>query len=147
MSIRALLLIAALACAACHQAEVQPASEWPTADPALLGAVNLEAGCIADFDPEIDYFPHKTEFRRSAQLEVRYQSIFGDVSRIIDAARASAARSVNSFMTAAYWMIGRHIVEFEQKGRERAGYGEGVVEQPSAYLTARYGRGFTLRNV
>lgn len=62
----ALLLIAALACAACHQTEVQPASEWPTADPALLGAVNLEAGCIADFDPEIDYFPHKTEFRRSA---------------------------------------------------------------------------------
>ena len=81
------------------------------------------------------------------ETEARYQSIFGDVSRIIDAARASAARSVNAFMTAAYWMIGRHIVEFEQEGQERAGYGEGVVEQLSADLTARYGRGFTLRNV
>ena len=50
-------------------------------------------------------------------------------------------------MTPAYWMIGRHIVEFEQEGQERAGYGEGVVERPSADLTARYGRGFTLRNV
>ena len=37
MSMRALLLIAALACAACHQAEVQPASEWPAADPTLVG--------------------------------------------------------------------------------------------------------------
>ena len=54
MSIRALLLIAALACAACHQTEVQPASEWPAADPALLGPVNIEAGFIADRDPEID---------------------------------------------------------------------------------------------
>ena len=79
--------------------------------------------------------------------EVGYESIFRDVSRIIDVARASAARSVNAFMTAAYWMIGRHIVEFEQQGKERAGYGEGVVEQLSADLTARYGRGFALRNV
>ena len=79
MSMRALLLIAALACAACHQAEMQPASEWPAADPALLGAVNLESGCIEDFDPEIDYFPDKTEFRRSAQLEVRYHGFYKEV--------------------------------------------------------------------
>ena len=81
------------------------------------------------------------------ELQARYESIFRDVSIIIDTARASAARSVNAFMTAAYWLIGRHIVEFEQEGKERAGYGEGVIDQLSADLSARYGRGFALRNV
>ncbi len=81
------------------------------------------------------------------ELQARYESIFRDVSIILDAARASAARSVNAFMTAAYWLIGRHIVEFEQEGKERAGYGEGVIDQLSADLSARYGRGFALRNV
>ena len=54
---------------------------------------------------------------KTDELDAQYQSIFGDVSIIIDAARRSAARSVNAVMTAAYWMIGQHIVEFEQSGR------------------------------
>ena len=84
---------------------------------------------------------------KSGALEQRYQSIFGDVSRIIDAARESAARSVNAVMTAAYWLIGQHIVEFEHEGHERADYGEEIIEQLSADLSAQYGRGFSLRNV
>lgn len=79
--------------------------------------------------------------------EARYQSIFCDVSRIIDTARGSAARSVNAVMTAAYWMIGRHVVEFEQEGKKRADYGAEIVERLAADLSARYGRGFSLRNV
>jgi hypothetical protein len=52
------------------------------------------------------------------------RSILGDSSHVIDTARKSAARSVNRIMTAAYWLIGRRIVESEQKGDVRAGYGE-----------------------
>ena len=84
---------------------------------------------------------------KADDIEARYQSIFGDVSRIIDAARGSAARSVNAVMTAAYWMIGRHAVEFEQEGKKRADYGEEIVERLAADLSIRYGRGFSLRNV
>ena len=58
-----------------------------------------------------------------------YQAIFGDVSKIIDAARESASRSVNAAMTAAYWLIGRCIVEFEQSGEERAKYGAALIER------------------
>ena len=76
-----------------------------------------------------------------------YRSIFGGVSRIIDAARGEAARSVNAAMTAAYWLIGRHVVEFEQQGQKRAGYGEELLERLAADLSARYGRGFSARNV
>ncbi len=81
------------------------------------------------------------------EAEARYQSIFGSVSRIIDDARGSAARSVNAVMTAAYWLVGRHIVEFEQHGKERADYGEEIIKRLSADLSAQHGRGFSVRNV
>ncbi len=76
-----------------------------------------------------------------------YQAIFGDVSRIIDAARESAARSVNAAMTAAYWLIGRRIVEFEQSGEERAEYGAALIDKLAEDLTRRFGRGFSLQNI
>jgi predicted nuclease of restriction endonuclease-like (RecB) superfamily len=87
--------------------------------------------------------PRKTEIT----LDGHYDSILGDISNLIDAARRSAARSVNSIITAAYWLIGQRIVESEQKGEMRAGYGEALIEKLAADLTARYGKGFSVRNV
>ena len=49
--------------------------------------------------------------RPGRSLDVHYESVLGDISNVIDAARRSAARSVNCIMTAAYWLIGRRIVE------------------------------------
>ena len=77
----------------------------------------------------------------------RYEAAFGEVSGIVEAARRSAARSVNAVMTAAYWLIGRQIAELDQKGRSRAEYGKETVERLAADLSARYGRGFSVRNV
>ena len=74
--------------------------------------------------------------------DVRYQAIIGDVSRIVAAAKRSAARSVNAVMTAAYWMIGQRIVEFEQSGEKRAEYGTALIERLSTDLRKRFGRGF-----
>lgn len=79
--------------------------------------------------------------------DAEYDAMFGGVSRIVEAARQTAARAVNALMTAAYRAIGRYIVEFEQEGRERADYGGRLVERLSADLSARYGRGFSLRNL
>jgi len=45
-------------------------------------------------------------------------------------------------MSAVYWEIGRRIVEFEQEGRARAGYGERIIEQLSIDLRSKFGRGF-----
>lgn len=84
---------------------------------------------------------------KARKLDAQYESIFGDMSKIIEAARRSAARSVNCVMTAAYWLIGRRIVEFEQSGKRRAGYGEELIERLAGDLSGRYGRGFSLRNV
>ena len=81
------------------------------------------------------------------ERNVPYQTVFGDVSKIIDAARESAVRSVNAAMTAAYWLIGRRIVEFEQSGEERAKYGAALIERLAEDLTGRFEHGFSRQNV
>ena len=80
-------------------------------------------------------------------LDTPYHAVFGDVSKIIDTARESAVRSVNAAMTAAYWLVGRRIVEFEQSGEERAEYGAALIERLAEDLTLRFGRGFSSQNI
>lgn len=84
--------------------------------------------------------------RKEAATNGAYRSLVGDIAAIINDARCMAVRSVNAAMTAAYWLIGRHIVEFEQGGKGRGEYGRTVVERLGADLS-RYGRGFSARNL
>ncbi|KWF56113.1 PDDEXK nuclease domain-containing protein [Burkholderia pseudomultivorans] len=76
-----------------------------------------------------------------------YAGIHGSIVELLDEARRAAARSVNALMTASYWEIGRRIVEAEQRGKRRAGYGEQLIERLSGDLTARFGRGFSRQNL
>lgn len=71
-----------------------------------------------------------------------YASIHADIVTLLDKARRAAARSVNALMSATYWEIGRRIVEFEQGGKDRAEYGQGLLKRLSQDLSARFGRGF-----
>ena len=71
-----------------------------------------------------------------------YTAVHGDIVALLEAARRTAARSVNALMTASYWEIGRRIVEFEQGGKERAEYAKALLKRLSADLSARFGRGF-----
>lgn len=69
------------------------------------------------------------------------------IVELLNAARQAAARNVNALMTASYWEIGRRIVEAEQKGKRRAGYGEQLIERLSLDLTQQFGRGFSPDNL
>lgn len=76
-----------------------------------------------------------------------YADLLGGVTALLEEARHVAARSVNAVLTATYWEVGRRIVEFEQKGKERAGYGEELLDRLSKDLSKRFGRGFGRRNL
>ncbi|MBI1383228.1 MAG: DUF1016 family protein [Planctomycetaceae bacterium] len=80
-------------------------------------------------------------------LAPAYGELLGGIAGVLEAARRNSARAVNAVITATYWEIGRRIVEFEQGGAARAEYGAGLVERLSADLVARFGRGFSVRNV
>ena len=73
-----------------------------------------------------------------------YADVLADVATLVEEARRGAARSINAVMATTYWEVGRRIVEREQAGGERAGYGEGLLSRLSANLTKRFGRGFSV---
>ena len=77
----------------------------------------------------------------------RQEELFKRVSEIIEAARGHVARTVNSTMVQAYWLIGREIVEVEQQGKKRAGYGEQVIQGLAERLTTLVGAGYSVRNL
>lgn len=80
-------------------------------------------------------------------VPVGYAGIHSGIVELLDAARHAAARSVNALMTASYWEIGRRIVEAEQQGKRRAGYGEQLIARLSSDLTTRFGRSFSVDNL
>ncbi|RDV00237.1 PDDEXK nuclease domain-containing protein [Trinickia dinghuensis] len=82
---------------------------------------------------------------RSNNLD--YGAIHSDIVALLETARRTAARSVNALMTATYWKIGRRIVECEQGGAERAGYGQALLKRLSADLSAQFGRGLGTDNL
>src|SRR5258708_32851765 len=76
-----------------------------------------------------------------------YSAIRTQIVALLNAARTASVRSVNALMTAAYWEIGRRIVEFEQHGEQRAEYGDQLIEQLARDLTQQFGRGFGKANL
>lgn len=73
--------------------------------------------------------------------------LFSRVSEILESARANVARSVNTTQVIANWLIGREIVEEEQHGEKRAGYGKKVIESLSIKLLRNYGKGYSVNNL
>ncbi len=85
--------------------------------------------------------------KTSSDLATAYDDVLASVVDVLEAARRTSARAVNALMTAAYWEIGRRIVECEQGGADRADYGEALVKRLSGDLSQRFGRGFSLTNL
>ncbi len=93
----------------------------------------------------------KVEEKSLAKIErarvTKASTLYERVREILDAARRQVARSVNFEMVRAYWLIGQAIVEDEQQGKERADYGEQLMESLAARLKAEGLKGFQTRNL
>jgi len=90
----------------------------------------------------------KSVVAKKSSAPKNYDRFLGGVVSLLEEARRSSARAVNSIMTATYWEIGRRIVETEQKSGSRSEYyGEEIIENLSVDLTGRFGRGFSRRNL
>jgi predicted nuclease of restriction endonuclease-like (RecB) superfamily len=74
-------------------------------------------------------------------------SVYTRIRQILESARATAVRSVNTAQVMANWLIGREIVEEEQRGKRRAGYGQQLLQDLSSRLTAELGKGFSVDNL
>lgn len=74
-------------------------------------------------------------------------ALIAEIRDLILAARATVARGVNLVQVHTNFEIGRHIVEYEQQGQERAAYGQEVIQALAERLTAEFGRGFSQSNL
>jgi hypothetical protein len=102
-----------------------------------IGA-NLSINVVEDFRDSVSGIPSSPAKKASSTpVATRdYSELLCDVSDLLEAARRASARAVNAFMTATYWEVGRRIVEFEQGGAKRAGYGEQLLKRLSSAAAA-----------
>jgi len=78
---------------------------------------------------------------------LKNKEVYLRIRQILESARVSAARSVNTAQVLANWLIGREIVEEEQRGQRRAEYGQQLIVQLSEELRADFGTGYSVQNL
>jgi predicted nuclease of restriction endonuclease-like (RecB) superfamily len=76
-----------------------------------------------------------------------YYDLISQIERLVEVGRNKAVIAVNQVMVATYWAVGRHIVEYEQKGNEKAEYGSQLLKRLSSDLSIRLGNGYSHSNL
>jgi len=76
-----------------------------------------------------------------------YNQLVNSIGDLLESARKQVARTINTILVETYWGIGKRIVEYEQKGGEKAEYGTKLLTKLSKDLRFRYGKGFSKSNV
>ena len=89
----------------------------------------------------------KTAVTKRAPVPRALGLLVAEVRSLIQSARHVAASTVNTLQVRTNYEIGRRIVEHEQKGEKRAGYGQELLKALSERLTAECGQGFSVSNL
>jgi len=78
---------------------------------------------------------------------IDYNDLVNKISTTYTHGQFKAVQAVNASLLEAYWQIGQYIVEFEQKGAERATYGKFLINNLSDDLSVLHGKGFSRSNL
>ena len=81
------------------------------------------------------------------RINTTYKKLINDIGSSLQRARENVIKAINSELVIANWEIGKHIVEFEQNGKEKAEYGSSLLTNLSKDLKANYGKGFGKSNL
>ena len=73
--------------------------------------------------------------------------LLSSLKRLIHTARRRALQTVDVIQVKTSWSIGHHIVEYEQAGATRAGYGKRLIVRLAERLTTEFGKGFDASNL
>ncbi|SEF45343.1 DUF1016 N-terminal domain-containing protein [Algoriphagus boritolerans] len=76
-----------------------------------------------------------------------YSGLKTQISELLPLGREHAGRAINTILVQTYWQIGRHIVEFEQSGKNKAEYGSELLDRLSRDLSMEFGKGFSRSNL
>lgn len=81
------------------------------------------------------------------QVSVNTDALFNKVSAIIEEGRKYVSTAINLAEVYSKYQIGMYIVEEEQAGNKRAGYGKQVLLNLSERLTEKYGDGWSVEQL
>ena len=91
--------------------------------------------------------PSEVQNLRHGNTSVNLDGLLDQLRALILQARQQALRAVDVVQVRTCWEMGRHIVEFEQGGAERAKYGAKLLPRLAERLTAEFGKGFDISNL
>jgi predicted nuclease of restriction endonuclease-like (RecB) superfamily len=77
----------------------------------------------------------------------KYNELLQNIGSTLLNTRANAIEAVHKQLLIANWKIGKHIVEFEQHGKEKAVYGSQLLSKLSKDLKSKHGEGFGISNL
>ncbi len=69
------------------------------------------------------------------------------IEKLVEEAKQQTVTQINSIMVLTYFEIGHIIVDYEQEGKIRAGYGKKVLKDLSEKLKNKFGKGFSVDNL
>lgn len=81
------------------------------------------------------------------ELNKNTENFYNKVKELLRHARKTVVQTVNKTMVITYFEIGKMIVEEEQKGKERAEYGQQLTRELSQRLSTEFGKGFSVTNI
>lgn len=81
------------------------------------------------------------------RLENSSTVLFQNAVNLINAAKSQVYRQTNSIMVFTYYYLGKMIIDSEQKGNQKANYGDETINQLSKKLTRKFGNGYSKRNL
>jgi hypothetical protein len=84
---------------------------------------------------------------KPAGTALKKMSLYDRIRQILESARSSVSRSVNTAQVVANWRIGREIVEEEQRGKRKTEYGQRLIAELSTKLQKDYGVGYSATNL
>lgn len=79
--------------------------------------------------------------------DISHNQLYSEIRKVLVTARDSIAKTVNTTLIHAYWLVGMHIVEFEQCGNTKPTYGSDMINELSRRLVSEFGKGFTPSNL
>jgi predicted nuclease of restriction endonuclease-like (RecB) superfamily len=81
--------------------------------------------------------------------EIRHntENLYTKVVELLKRAQNTVVQAVNKTMVLTYFEIGKMIVEEEQNGKERAKYGQQLIDELSLRLLNEFGKGFSSTNI
>lgn len=81
------------------------------------------------------------------ELTKNTDNFYNKIAELLKAARKRVLQSVNQAMVITYFEIGKLIVKEEQYGKEKAKYGQNLINELSEKLSGEFGKGFSATNI